>query len=1303
MNTPGRLLVLILFTCCFYLPAAGQCLTDFTKVLPEPSTDYSSNFGQSFSVYDDVIAVGVPYNDSLGRLTGVVNIYRRQTGSTWQKIATVAPSDPMNSLAFGTSVKLSANYLAVGAAGYGGKVYIFKKPAGEWESVTEDFKLTHSGSQAFGVSMRDPIAISDDELTIAIVDQYEHISYQPSLSGAIYVYHRQPADEWSDHAAARIAAPGTDVVDFGRTGVYIVGDRIATATPFCPTGYGCAFIFRDSSGHFTNLTLEATLTATPAGSGTGNIGFSPLLFVNEGIVAFAGINYNNDGAGGKTGLVFFKKPASNVWTNTEPTCTVDIMSGQGLLTGNLSLSTNGTDIYAGYADADNNGHFGVLKKGTNDWCNPAVEDIDVIDAESGNYVNLYGIRSAANGSNAVVGVTTLPDNPNAPLAIKAFHNNGTNWSSSLLYDSRKNTGGHFFGTSVLTLNDHMFVGAPQDGTVKNSGGAVYTYRKLSGSWVKTGKIVVPALAGRNDDGFGYALATNGAHLAVGAPGFGNSGKILIYERTGSDWMSAVLTQQIAVPADRHPDVYGDYLAMTDKWLVVPFQQNTPNNRVHVAIYERKGTQWEFFQVVETEYNPFFARGSTFPVDIEGETIIASSYIIERNADGKWGIKGELRPANPEPMRIAPDFSHWVSNGERFGYSVDIQGDFIFIGAPQKDFGSVWDVGAVYVFARRPGFAWSSMTETTIIFPRVKEERELFGWSINSLGNTLIVGAPGADYKKDEVTARNKPGRAYIFQSMDYYWKDVLALMDFTGDSFTKDYFGLAVSLDGSNFIIGASIEDIPTGLLSGSVYVAPSPPIVKLVPPTCLAYAEVQLVGYPFGGTWSGPGLKSAGSGIFIPSVAGIGTHEFEYTTPSCAYTGKLVIEVVAPPKMTPVTPANVSVCKETGFSKKLEVSRDAAAYYSWHYRAPGSPVFEEIGERASSMTANKRGEYYVAVYNAGCTLISPIINVHDEDIDVEIEELPAVCAKANSSIALKATPEGGTWSGSGVSASRLSTNNPGGYHVTYIYKSPAGCTYSETTTVLVKAAYSPVINRVNGNLCENGQVMLGLNDVPGDAVYGWQFKAEHSNTWQPLGISQANIIAKENGSYLVTTGLGNCSSQSNIFELNDRMTVALNPNADDLTVCFGSTATLSTNLGPGTAIQWNYASTLQAFPEELSTGGILTVSKDGYYFAEAKRGVCNAVSKPIHVILSPRDTLAAPNVFTPNGDGKNERFTVKLGAGGGEINVFNRYGKPVFSGNRGSEWDGGEHPTGVYFWIATVKGCEGEERTAKGYVHLIR
>ncbi|MEG1737936.1 MAG: gliding motility-associated C-terminal domain-containing protein [Odoribacter sp.] len=71
------------------------------------------------------------------------------------------------------------------------------------------------------------------------------------------------------------------------------------------------------------------------------------------------------------------------------------------------------------------------------------------------------------------------------------------------------------------------------------------------------------------------------------------------------------------------------------------------------------------------------------------------------------------------------------------------------------------------------------------------------------------------------------------------------------------------------------------------------------------------------------------------------------------------------------------------------------------------------------------------------------------------------------------------------------------------------------------------------------------------------------------------------------------------------------------------------------------------------------------------------------------------PNVFTPNGDGKNDLFKIKaLSVENFQIVILNRWGRKVYEGNNPQEsWDGrihGKYATpGTYFYIVTTRGRE--------------
>lgn len=102
-----------------------------------------------------------------------------------------------------------------------------------------------------------------------------------------------------------------------------------------------------------------------------------------------------------------------------------------------------------------------------------------------------------------------------------------------------------------------------------------------------------------------------------------------------------------------------------------------------------------------------------------------------------------------------------------------------------------------------------------------------------------------------------------------------------------------------------------------------------------------------------------------------------------------------------------------------------------------------------------------------------------------------------------------------------------------------------------------------------------------------------------------------------------------------------------------------------------------------------------------------------LYTILLREAPVFIPNVFTPNGDGANDEFKIvrdddktkiitdeylRL-----ELVVFNRWGKQLYSNeNYQSDWDGGNAPDGVYFYVLKAIGFYKID-TYKGAVHILR
>jgi gliding motility-associated-like protein len=98
-----------------------------------------------------------------------------------------------------------------------------------------------------------------------------------------------------------------------------------------------------------------------------------------------------------------------------------------------------------------------------------------------------------------------------------------------------------------------------------------------------------------------------------------------------------------------------------------------------------------------------------------------------------------------------------------------------------------------------------------------------------------------------------------------------------------------------------------------------------------------------------------------------------------------------------------------------------------------------------------------------------------------------------------------------------------------------------------------------------------------------------------------------------------------------------------------------------------------------------------------------NAESSPIPV----NEALIIPNLFTPNGDGVNDRFVIPniMRYQQRELIILNRWGNQVYrSENYNNDWDGGTLGEGTYYYILKVRDVNSESwRVSKGAVAILR
>lgn len=98
--------------------------------------------------------------------------------------------------------------------------------------------------------------------------------------------------------------------------------------------------------------------------------------------------------------------------------------------------------------------------------------------------------------------------------------------------------------------------------------------------------------------------------------------------------------------------------------------------------------------------------------------------------------------------------------------------------------------------------------------------------------------------------------------------------------------------------------------------------------------------------------------------------------------------------------------------------------------------------------------------------------------------------------------------------------------------------------------------------------------------------------------------------------------------------------------------------------------------------------------------------SNNIAVHLKSVLAIKVPNVFTPNGDGKNDSFEI---AGlqhfsSNQLRIMNRWGSSVYEkDNYNNDWTGSGLSSGTYFYVLRIKNANSDWQEFKGYVTIIR
>ena len=304
--------------------------------------------------------------------------------------------------------------------------------------------------------------------------------------------------------------------------------------------------------------------------------------------------------------------------------------------------------------------------------------------------------------------------------------------------------------------------------------------------------------------FGRAVAVHNGYAIVNKENFGTV-QVAVFKQEGDTWNEIAQLVGDADATSNEPSDAAFSAAMDGDralWGAPTYDYPSRANGGIAYIFKREGDAW----TREGTLSPTdFENSGDFglSVALEGDVAIVGSPDFEENSslidegaayifrfDGaEWVEEARLLPGDREA-------------GRKFGFRVDISGDYAIVGVNvDNEVASL--AGAAYLFERVEG-TWTQKAKLTASDADILWT---FGSSVAIDGSRALIGARSA------TGSTTQSGAAYVFDRVDTSWVETGKLT--ASDGVSSDFFGDAVALDGSCAAIGA----FNANSTQGAVYV----------------------------------------------------------------------------------------------------------------------------------------------------------------------------------------------------------------------------------------------------------------------------------------------------------------------------------------------------------------------------------------------------------------------------------------------------------------------------------------------------
>jgi len=593
-------------------------------------------------------------------------------------------------------------------------------------------------------------------------------------------------------------------------GVYaVVGARSYS------NGQGCSYIL-----HYTGTDWE-TLAKLTASDGSSEKGFGQSVSISGDFIAIgSGWDGDHDAA------YIFKKPATG-WTDTTETAKLTASDGATSDHFASSISISGDYVVVGatynHDNSIQSGSAYIFTKPLTGWID-ATETAKLTPSDGATFDH-FGISVSISGDVVVIGADEDDDNGSNTGSAYIFKKPATGWANTTetakLSASDKTIDDNF-GGSVSISGDVVVIGAYFDDDNGTNSGSAYIFGKPIAGWTNaTETAKLTASDGVEVDWFGQSVSISGDFVIVGASRDDDngteSGSVYVFEKPVTGWTNITETAKLTTSDGEDYDYFGQSVSISGDHVIsgVYYDNDNGENSGSAYLFKKPPTGW----INATELNkqlpiPYLNNNGDqygFSVSVDGDYAVAGA----NEHDNSQGCAYILFNTGANWETLAKLTASDGAEDDCFGQSVSISGDYVVIGAYYDD-GNGTNSGSAYLF-KKPESGWIDATETAKLTASDGSGDDRFGGSVAISGDYIVIGA-----YRDQVSALYS-GSAYLFEKPPTGWTNTTETAKLTAsDGAYLDYFGQSLSIAGDVVIIGA-LNDDDNGSESGSAYLFEKP------------------------------------------------------------------------------------------------------------------------------------------------------------------------------------------------------------------------------------------------------------------------------------------------------------------------------------------------------------------------------------------------------------------------------------------------------------------------------------------------